>query len=266
MTLEIDGVSKVYTTREGQPVNALEQFSTSIEDGEFITLIGPSGCGKSTLLSLIAGLDDPTTGTIRFTGASELPGKSKPGMLFQQPILLPWRTALENVLLPAEVGPAKGFLKGDALKQRARELLGLVGLAGFEEKYPWELSGGMQQRVAIARGLLRDTKVLLFDEPFSALDEFTRDQMNLQLLDIWGSQKFTVVFVTHNIFEAVFLSDRVFVMTPRPGRVAGEVKIDLPRPRGLDLMATPEFAHHVGLLREVMDEHWTDRSHQDVAS
>lgn len=254
MPIELDGVAKTYHTLEGQAVVALEEVTTSISDGEFVTLIGPSGCGKSTLLSLLAGLDESTSGSIRFTGASALAPGSKPGILFQQPILLPWRTALENVLLPAEVGLGAG--EPASVEQRAHALLSLVGLEGFEKKYPWELSGGMQQRVAIARGLLRDSHVLLFDEPFSALDEFTREQMNLELLDIWSREKFAVVFVTHNVFEAVFLSDRVFVMTPRPGKLAGIVDISLDRPRRPEMLASPEFARHVGLLRQVMDEHW----------
>jgi NitT/TauT family transport system ATP-binding protein len=254
MPIELEGVSKTYHTREGQAVVALREVTTAIADGEFVTLIGPSGCGKTTLLSLLAGLDDTTSGSIRFSEGSSLAPGSKPGMLFQQPILLPWRTALQNVLLPAEVGTGAG--DPESAERRAFELLSLVGLEGFEKKYPWELSGGMQQRVAIARGLLRDSKVLLFDEPFSALDEFTREQMNLELLDIWGREKFTVIFVTHNVFEAVFLSDRVFVMTPRPGKVAGIVDIELERPRRPEVLASPEFARHVGLLRSVMDEHW----------
>lgn len=235
----------------------MEEVTTTIHDGEFVTLIGPSGCGKSTLLSLLAGLDEPTSGEIAFTGRSEMAPGSKPGLLFQQPVLLPWRTALENVVLPSEVGQGAGDKA--TVEQRAKDLLALVGLSGFEHKYPWELSGGMQQRVAIARGLLRDSHVLLFDEPFSALDEFTREQMNQELLEIWRRKEFTTVFVTHNIFEAAFLSDRVFVMTPRPGKVAADIRIDLPRPRRPELLGTPEFARAVGELRAVMDEHWADR-------
>lgn len=257
MAIELNGVSKTYRTREGGVVVALEEVTTTIRDGEFVTLIGPSGCGKSTLLSLLAGLDDPTQGSIEFTERSTLAPGAKPGLLFQQPVLLPWRTALQNVLLPSEVGQGAG--DGSTVAQRGKDLLALVGLAGFEHKYPWELSGGMQQRVAIARGLLRDSYVLLFDEPFSALDEFTREQMNQELLEIWRRQEFTTIFVTHNIFEAAFLSDRVFVMTPRPGRVAADIHIDLPRPRRPELLGTPEFAQCVGELRAVMDEHWTDR-------
>ena len=261
MPILFDDIGKTFETREGREVVALKGVTTSIADGEFVTLIGPSGCGKSTLLSILAGLEKPTTGALEFTEGSSLAAGTRPGLLFQKPVLLPWRTAMENVLLPAEVGPGA---RGDGnkkvqpdIRERAHALLELMGLDDFSQKYPWELSGGMQQRVAIARGLLRDSRVLLFDEPFSALDEFTREQMNAELLEIWRREGFTVVFVTHNVFEAVFLSDRVFVMTPRPGRLAAEVEIDLPRPRHADLLGSSEFASEVGRVRKVMDEHWT---------
>ncbi|MPZ54877.1 MAG: ATP-binding cassette domain-containing protein, partial [Acidimicrobiia bacterium] len=178
---------------------------------------------------------------------------------FQKPVLLPWKTAFQNVLMPAELGddpPARA--NGESLRSRAHDLLELVGLNQFEEKYPWELSGGMQQRVAIARALLLETEVLCMDEPFAALDEFTREQMHLELLKLWEQQGFTGVFVTHNIYESAFLSDRVLVMTPRPGRITAEVTIDLPRPRTKKMIGTPGFTDNIRRIRDVMEEYWLE--------
>jgi NitT/TauT family transport system ATP-binding protein len=258
MTIVLENVGKIYETRQGAEVVALQDISTRIEDGEFVTLVGPSGCGKSTLLSILAELDDTTSGTVE--GLAHARGNARnPGVIFQHALLLPWRTVLQNVMLPSQVG-GRGVRKSreDTARWRATalELIDMVGLSGFENRYPRELSGGMQQRAAIARGMLMSSTLMLFDEPFSALDEFTREQMHLTLQQVWMKKPFTAVFVTHNIHEAIFLSDRVYVMTPRPGRVAAEVPIDLPRPRTHDLLGSNEFARHVALIRDTMDEHW----------
>ncbi|HUP15827.1 MAG TPA: ABC transporter ATP-binding protein [Acidimicrobiia bacterium] len=259
MEVTIRGLGKVYSSRAGGEVIALEGVSTSIRSGDFVTLIGPSGCGKSTLLDIVAGLIPKTSGEVTIDGiAVEGTSPSRVGLVFQRAVLLPWRTAIENVYLPAQLGvdpPSK--LQGDELRGRARELLDLVGLGHFAEKYPWELSGGMQQRVAIARALLLETKVMCMDEPFAALDEFTREQMHLELLRLWERQGFTGIFVTHNIFEGAFLSDRVLVMTPRPGKVVAEVAIDLPRPRTKEMIGTAGFTDNVRRIRDAMAEHWT---------
>ncbi|HEX7099294.1 MAG TPA: ABC transporter ATP-binding protein [Acidimicrobiia bacterium] len=256
MEVTIDNLGKVYTSRGGEEVVALREVSTSIRSGEFVTLVGPSGCGKTTLLDIVAGLTPATVGEVRFGSNG---GQHRVGLVFQRPVLLPWRTAEENVYLPAQVGtePPAGEDAGE-LRRRARELLDLVGLGRFAEKYPWELSGGMQQRVAIARALLLEAHVMCLDEPFAALDEFTREQMHLELLRIWEQQGFTAIFVTHNIFESVFLSDRVLVMTPRPGRVVAEVEIDLPRPREKEMIGTDVFGANVRKIRDVMAEHWSE--------
>jgi NitT/TauT family transport system ATP-binding protein len=262
----LDGLGKTYGSRAGETTRALEGVSTTFNSGEFVTLIGPSGCGKSTLLNIVSGLVTPTDGTVRIGtrsvhGGSNGDGVAAPrvGLIFQKPVLLAWRTALENVYLPGELGTdPPGRTDGDRLRARAQELLELVGLAGFEDKYPWELSGGMQQRVAIARALLLEASVMCLDEPFAALDEFTREQMLLELLQIWHTQRFTGIFVTHNIFESAFLSDRVLVMTPRPGRVVADIAIDLPRPRTRDMFGSEAFAANVNRIRQAMEEHWED--------
>lgn len=258
MPITIDAVSKLYETREGTQITALDKVSTRIEDGQFVSMVGPSGCGKSTLLSLIAGLTDVTYGTISGIEESAGSAHSRPSVIFQHALLLPWRTVLENVLLPSEVGGEHRGAHGSKqeLTERARELLRLVGLEGFENRYPRELSGGMQQRVSIARGMLLDSHLMLFDEPFSALDEFTREQMHEMLLRIWEQKGFTAVFVTHNIPESIYLSDTILVMTPRPGRLAEEIEVTLPRPRHPGMHGTAEFADLVGRVRRVMDEYW----------
>lgn len=259
MEITVQGLGKTYKSRGGGEVVALENVTTSISTGDFVSLVGPSGCGKSTLLDILSGLTPRTTGTILFGGesADEVAPK-RVGLVFQRSVLLPWRTALENVFLPAEVGekPLARTLE-EQYRSRAGDLLDLVGLSGFTGKYPWELSGGMQQRVAIARALLLEAPIMCMDEPFAALDEFTREQMHLELLRIWRQQGFTGLFVTHNIFEAAFLSNRVLVMTPRPGTVVAEVEIDLPRPRTLDMIGTAEFTGNVRRVRDAMKEHWS---------
>jgi NitT/TauT family transport system ATP-binding protein len=258
--IKVKDLGKTYPSRGGESVVALEGVTTSVSSGEFVTLVGPSGCGKSTLLDIIAGLVPKTKGEVMFDGArfGDAVVDRRVGLVFQRPVLLPWLTAVDNVYLPAEVGvpPAKSA-GAEELRHRAVELLELVGLGGFAGKYPWELSGGMQQRVAIARALLLKAEVMCLDEPFAALDEFTREQMHLELLKLWENQGFTAIFVTHNIFEAAFLSDRVLVMTPRPGRIVADVPIDLPRPRANEMIGTAGFTENVQRVRTAMSEHWT---------
>jgi NitT/TauT family transport system ATP-binding protein len=229
-------------------VLALDEVSFAIKPGEFVCLVGPSGCGKSTLLKILAGLLPRSDGTITRSG-HELDGPGPDvGMVFQAPVLLPWRTVMENVLLPTEFRR----LKADDYRQRAQDLLGLVGLADFQNRYPHELSGGMQQRASIVRALVQDPPILLMDEPFGALDAMTREQMNVELLRIWHHNRKTVVFVTHSIAESVFLADRVFVMTPRPGRIAEIIDIDLPRPRDLTVINTERFGRYASHIRDLL--------------
>lgn len=237
----LDRIGMVYET-VGGPVPALADISLAVGRGELVVLVGPSGCGKSTLLRIVAGLRAPTSGSVVVGGRPVTRPFAEVGMVFQAPVLLKWRTILDNVLLPAELsGLAAGRHRG-----RAADLLRLVGLGEFAKTYPRQLSGGMQQRAAICRALLLDPPLLLMDEPFGALDAMTRDEMNLELLRVWGetterAKRKTIVFVTHSIEEAVFLADRVVVMTPRPGRVATVVDVPLPRPRRVATRAMPEF-------------------------
>jgi NitT/TauT family transport system ATP-binding protein len=247
--IEVAGLGKTYRLGDDMLV-ALHDVTLDVRDGEFVSLVGPSGCGKSTLLNIVAGLVSRSRGHVRVRGA-EMTGPSRSiGMMFQTPVLLPWRTNLDNVLLPIEVF---GLDRGD-YATKAHALLNLVGLDAFAHRYPFELSGGMQQRVAICRMLLYDPAVLLMDEPFSALDEMSREFMNLELLRIWEELRKTVLFVTHNIGEAVFLSDRVVVMSPRPARISRVVTIDLPRPRSKATLESDTFFHHVTAIRKVLDE------------
>jgi NitT/TauT family transport system ATP-binding protein len=240
-------VSKVYGTATG-PLVALTDVSFTIEEGEFVSLVGPSGCGKSTLLSILGGLEERSEGTLKLAGDALDKPRTDIGMMFQTSVLFPWRTVRENVRLPGII------LKLDPKEQAERcdELLDLVGLNGFGDRYPNELSGGMRQRVALARLLAHGPRVLLMDEPFGALDEFTRETMNLELLRIWEKTGKTVIFVTHNIGESVFLSDRVFVMTPRPGRLAGIVTVGLPRPRTPAVMRDPLYSELVFDIRRML--------------
>ncbi len=234
--IEIAGIGKRYDTRDGE-VLALEDVSFEIAQSEFVAVLGPSGCGKTTLLKLIAGLENPTAGEARIHGKAIRGPHRKTGIVFQTPALMQWRSALANVLLPTEI------LKLPEAKARAdaQALLKLVGLADFANKYPHELSGGMQQRVAIARALVHKPEILLLDEPFSALDTMTRSQLNVELLRIWNDSKTTSLLITHSIPEAVFLADRVVVMTARPARVAEIVAIDLPRPRKPEMRVSQDF-------------------------
>ncbi|MCW2292815.1 NitT/TauT family transport system ATP-binding protein [Pseudomonas sp. BIGb0408] len=234
--LTLQEVGLTYQTRRGE-IQALADVSMSIADGEFVAVLGPSGCGKSTVLKLAAGLLDASQGRVVVAGqAIEGPGRHT-GVVFQKPNLLPWKTVLNNVLLPARTLG----LPIDEARQRATALLELVGLGPFANDYPFELSGGMQQRVGIARMLLHDPQLLLMDEPFAALDALSREALTLELQHIWSQQRKSVLFITHSIQEAVFLADRVLVMSPRPGRIIDEVAITLPRPRTLETLADPAF-------------------------
>ncbi len=234
--LELRGASLTYTTRRGE-IQALGSVDLRVADGEFVALLGPSGCGKSTILKLAAGLMPPSSGQVLLAAeAVNGPGRHA-GVVFQKPNLLPWKSVLNNVLLPART---LGLPKG-AARQRALELLALVGLAPFANDYPFELSGGMQQRVGIARMLLHDPQLLLMDEPFAALDALSRETLMLELQRIWEQQRKSVLFITHSIQEAVFLADRVLVMSPRPGRIVEELAISLPRPRTLETLGDERF-------------------------
>jgi len=240
----------VFETAAGS-VQALANVTMEVERGELVALIGPSGCGKSTLLRLIADVLQPTGGRIEVRGGPATRARlaREFGFVFQHPGLLRWRTAEANVSLPLEVG---SWGRRHAPPHRPAELLELVGLKGFERAYPRQLSGGMQQRVSIARALVTGPRILLMDEPFGALDEITRDHMNEELLRIWAATGTTIVFVTHSIPEAVYLSSRVFVLAPRPGRVTDEVKIDLPLPRTPSVKDTPAFVKHTATLRRAL--------------
>ncbi|AJE46850.1 ABC transporter ATP-binding protein [Celeribacter indicus] len=247
--VRISALEKIYATRDKGNVHALHDIRLDVADGEFITIVGPSGCGKSTLLKILAGILDKSAGQVEIAGrAVEGPNRDL-GVVFQAPVLLPWRSVIENVMVPAIVQ------KSDlgAARQRAQRLLTMVGLDGFEDKYPRELSGGMQQRVGICRALVQDPAFLLMDEPFGALDAMTRETMNMELLRLWKSLGATILLVTHSIPEAVFLADRVVVMSPRPGRIAEVIEVDLPRPRRMDMFNTPEFGAHVGRIRRHFD-------------
>jgi NitT/TauT family transport system ATP-binding protein len=243
----IEGLSKTYGSRSGG-VTALDNVSLSIKPNEFVTLVGPSGCGKSTLLKVIGALIKPSRGTLKFDGAPLQQPTRDVGIVFQEAVLLQWRTVLDNVLLPAEI---LGLDKHKS-RQRALDLIKLVGLGGFEKRYPRELSGGMQQRVSICRALVHNPSVLLMDEPFAALDAMTREELGFELMRIWAADKKTVVFVTHNIVEAILLADRVVAMTPRPGRIARVIDIKLPRPRTIAMEFTEEFKSYSDQVREVI--------------
>ena len=245
MLIDVAGLNKVYRTREGANIHALSDVNFAVGEGEFVTVVGPSGCGKSTLLKILAGTLRRTSGAVRMRG-QPIDGPSRDvGVVFQAPVLLPWRTVLENVMLPIEIQKRDRAL----YEVQARKYLKLVGLEAFEGKYPNELSGGMQQRVGISRALVHDPAMLLMDEPFGALDAMTRETMNLELLRIWNESKKTVLLVTHSIPEAVYLADRVIVMSPRPGRITEIMRVDLPRPRPLEIINSEAFGRHVVALR-----------------
>ncbi|WP_370688230.1 ABC transporter ATP-binding protein [Flavimaribacter sediminis] len=243
--ISITNLNKTYATLEGEPIYALSDVNLEIAQGEFVTVVGPSGCGKTTLLKMLAGILEKSSGSILVNG-SPIDGPSrKLGVVFQEPLLLPWRNIFQNVMVPVEI---QG-LDRDRFSLAAKQLLKLVGLDGFGQKYPKELSGGMQQRVGIARALVHDPDFLLMDEPFGALDAMTREQMNLELLDIWAEKKKTILLITHSIAEAVFLADRIVVMSPRPGRITEIIDVDLPRPRDIDIINSDLFGEYVRRVR-----------------
>jgi NitT/TauT family transport system ATP-binding protein len=246
--ITVERVSKTFRTPRGL-LRALEGINLDVKPREFISLIGRSGCGKTTLLNVIGGLIRPSSGQVSLAGRVVSKPSREVGFVFQQPVMLRWRTVMENLLLPIEIFRLR---KSDYV-DRARELLESMGLAEFESSYPHQLSGGMAQRVAIARSLLYEPKVLLMDEPFGALDALTREQMNLELLRIWQQTQKTVAFVTHDISEAIFLSDRVVLMARRPGRIRRVIEIDLPRPRSIETTYLPRFADLRRELREGLD-------------
>lgn len=250
-------LSKIYNPKSSEKVIALQDVNLAIQSGEFISLIGPSGCGKSTLLRLIANLIDPSEGSLTVNGKTPLQARLDRdyGMVFQAATLYKWRTVAKNIQLPLEI---MGYSK-DERQARSQKMLDLVELGEFGKHYPWQLSGGMQQRVAIARALSFEPDLLLMDEPFGALDEFTRERMNQEILRIWNQTKITVVFVTHSIAEAVFLSSRIVVMSPRPGRITAVMDIDLPYPRDFTTRQLPQFFEKVTQVRELLrDSHEVD--------
>jgi NitT/TauT family transport system ATP-binding protein len=242
--IEGRGVRKTYRTQDGE-VETLKPLDFKIRAGEFVSVIGPSGCGKSTLMKMVAGLLPISGGELLLSGQTVRGPQTNVGIVFQSALLLPWRKVIDNILLQAEIRN----LPKEAARARAEQLIEMAGLKGFENKYPWQLSGGMQQRVAILRALLHDPPVLLMDEPFGALDAMTRERMNLELQRIWMAAGKTVLLITHSIPEAIFLSDRVFVMSERPGRIAATYDIELPRPRTLDVMGSEQFAAYARTLR-----------------
>jgi NitT/TauT family transport system ATP-binding protein len=248
--IEVEKICKTFPARDGAPTVAVDNVDLSIGEREFVSLLGPSGCGKSTLLSLIAGLIQPTSGEVRIEGRAVTSPYTNIGIVFQNDLLLDWRTVLGNVLVQFEM---RGQDSRPHL-ERARALIASVGLADFESKYPWELSGGMRQRVAICRALIHDPPLLLMDEPFGALDALTREQLQVDLQRIWQSTRKTVVFVTHSIGEAVFLSDRVVVMTPRPGKIKQILPIELPRPRDLGVRDSNLFGASVRHINHLFQE------------
>jgi NitT/TauT family transport system ATP-binding protein len=245
--IRAQGVCKEYRSGSQQLV-ALSGLDLDVREGEFVSLLGPSGCGKSTALNIMGGLLRPSQGTVTIAGETMEKPRRDIGMMFQKAVMFPWRTTLDNVLLPVEIfGRSKKEYLG-----RARELLDMVGISEFADSYPWQLSGGMQQRAALCRVLIHDPRLLLLDEPFGALDEFTRESMNLELLKIHAQTGKTAVLVTHNMTEAVFMSDRVAVMTSRPGRLVGVLDVPFPRPRDPEIMRTKEFADLVFEVRSML--------------
>ena len=251
VAIEINGLSLRFETADG-PVQALSDVSLKVARGEFVSFIGPSGCGKTTLLRAVADLENPTSGSIRVNGMSPREARARRayGYVFQAPALYPWRTVARNIALPLEI---MGFSRAER-EARVAKGLELVNLSGFGAKYPWQLSGGMQQRASIARALSFDPDLLLMDEPFGALDEIVRDMLNQQLLRLWDVTGKTVLFVTHSIPEAVFLSTHIVVMSPRPGRIYDIIECDFPRDRALDIRETPEFLAIANRVRKGLRE------------
>lgn len=242
--IDISGVTQRFGTFQ-----ALDTVDLVIPEGEFLSVLGPSGCGKSTLMRAVAGLVPPTTGTIKIAGGIVIKPHPDVGIVFQKATLLPWRSVVDNIVLQLE-------MRGKAIdghRGRLKELIELTGLAGFEKALPHQLSGGMQQRVALCRALIHDPKILLMDEPFGALDAMTRETMNLELQRVWLESRKTVMFITHSISEAVFLSDRIVVMSKRPGRVATMIDVDLPRPRDYTMVGEPAFVEATTRIRQCFD-------------
>ncbi len=252
--IEIRGVNKTYRTRDGE-VPTLRDIDMSVDDGELLVIVGPSGCGKSTLMRMVAGLLQPTSGEIRVEGKTVTKPFGEVGIVVQSALLRPWRSVLGNIMMPVEV---KRLPRAQYL-QRAHDLLKMVSLQGFEKKYPWQLSGGMQQRASICRALIHDPRIVLMDEPFGALDALTRERMNLELQRIHRETKKTILLITHSIPEAVFLADRVLVMSDRPGKIAATYTVDLPRPRSLDVMGDPRFVE----LTQTIRRHFHSQSEID---
>jgi NitT/TauT family transport system ATP-binding protein len=258
--IQLRNVSKIFSDgpnadRSGQAVTALQNVDLTIAAGEFISVVGPSGCGKSTLMRIVGDLESSSSGEVRVNGKTPHQARTDRdyGIVFQSPTLYDWRTVRKNVELPLEVMR----VPKNQWQQRASEMLALVGLSDFHNHYPWQLSGGMQQRVSIARALAFDPSILLMDEPFGALDEFTRERMNMELLNIWQKTGKTVIFITHSIAEAVFLASRVVVMSPRPGRIASVVTVDLPYPRTFETRETGRFFELTTEVRETLKEEFT---------
>jgi len=249
--ISLNNVSKTFRAKDGTTVHALDNINLDVQQGEFISLIGPSGCGKSTLLRVVADLIQPTAGTVLVNGkpAAQARKDRDYGFVFQNATLYDWRTVLKNVQLPLEIMK----FSREERESRAREMLKMVELSGFEHKYPWQLSGGMQQRVSIARALAFQPRILLMDEPFGALDEMTRERMNNELLRIWQDMKnMTVIFVTHSIAEAVYLSTKVVVLSPRPGRLAEVIDVPLPQPRGPETRDLDDYFHLTSRVRHAL--------------
>jgi NitT/TauT family transport system ATP-binding protein len=246
--IRVDDVTKTYSTADGEIVRALHEVTFDVRDNEFVSIVGPSGCGKSTLLRLTAGLVTPSVGSIQIDGTLVTEPFPDVGFVFQTPVLLPWRTVEDNVLFSIEMlGGNK-----ESYRERTWELLALAGIGNFKDKYPSELSGGMQQRVAICRALVHNPKLLLMDEPFGALDALTREEMAIALLKIWDDSRKTILFVTHSISESIFLSDRVVVMTSRPGQIARIIDVDLPRPREPRMELELNFKRYVEEVRDLI--------------
>lgn len=243
--ISIQHLAKRYMGRDGIPVQAIDDVSFSVSEGEFVSVVGPSGCGKSTMLKILAGILTKSSGEATLRGTPIEGPRKDVGVVFQSPILLPWRTVMQNVIIPIEIQK----LDKRIYESKAREYLKLVGLEGFEHRYPRELSGGMQQRVGICRALVHDPAVLLMDEPFGALDAMTREFMNLELLRIWRESKKTILFVTHSIPEAIFLADRVIVLSSRPAVIHEILTINLPRPREIGIMTSEAFGVYTSRIR-----------------
>jgi NitT/TauT family transport system ATP-binding protein len=251
--IEIENVTHTYGGQAGASATlAVEGLSIRVNEGEFAAVVGPSGCGKSTLMKLATGLQFPQKGNVMVDGRKVDRPVKIAGMAFQNPVMLPWRTVLENIMLPLEiVQPHRSQLREKKAEyvEKAEQLLTTVGLKGMGQKFPWQLSGGMQQRASLCRSLIHDPKLLMLDEPFGALDAFTREELWCVIRDLHALKKFTVVLVTHDLREAVFLGDRIFCMSARPGRIIAEREVTFPRPRDLEITYTPAFADVVHELR-----------------